>query len=113
LVEHMGDRGRTGGANVPHVIVTENASEGLKRCRRFLSVKSSEAARRASQMIARQFALLETTPDIGRPLPDVATLRELVIPFGDSGYVALYRHDSNDDAVYVLAFRHQKEAGYS
>src|SRR5271168_3589619 len=39
-------------------------------------------------------------------------LRELVIGFGDSGYVALYRHDSTADVVYVLAFRHQKEAGY-
>jgi len=39
-------------------------------------------------------------------------LRELVIAFGDSGYVALYRHEAADDVVYVLAFRHQKEAGY-
>lgn len=36
----------------------------------------------------------------------------LVIPFGQSGYVALYRYDSADDAVYALAFRHQKEASY-
>ncbi len=34
-------------------------------------------------------------------------MRELVITFGDSGYVALYRHEPSDDAVYVLAFRHQ------
>jgi hypothetical protein len=40
-------------------------------------------------------------------------LRELVIPFGGSGYVALYRHEPADDAVYVLAFRHQKEAGFA
>lgn len=39
-------------------------------------------------------------------------LRELVIAFGDSGYVALYRYVPADSAVYVLAFRHQKEAGY-
>jgi ParE toxin of type II toxin-antitoxin system, parDE len=39
-------------------------------------------------------------------------LRELVIAFGDSGYVALYRYDRDDDAVYVLAFRHQREAGF-
>jgi len=26
--------------------------------------------------------------------------------------VALYRHAPADDAVYVLAFRHQKEVGY-
>jgi len=39
-------------------------------------------------------------------------LRELDLGFGDSGYVALYRHEPEDDAVYVLAFRHPKEAGY-
>lgn len=84
---------------------------GLARCRRFLSGKAPEAAKRAGQAIARQFLLLEKTPDIGRPLLDMPKLRELVIPFGDSGYVALYRHEPADDAVYVLAFRHQKEAG--
>ena len=56
--------------------------------------------------------MLETDPNIGRPFPEVPKLRELVIAFGDSGYVALYRHDLDVDAVYILAFRHQKEAGY-
>lgn len=84
---------------------------GLARCRRFLSAKAPEAAKRAGQAIERQFLLLENTPDMGRPFPEMPELRELVIAFGDSGYVALYRHDPADDAVYVLAFRHQKEAG--
>jgi plasmid stabilization system protein ParE len=97
---------------VPRVIVTEGAARGLERCRRFLKAKNPQAARRAGQAIERQFLLLETNPDIGRPLPDLPEMRELVIGFGDSGYVALYRYDATADAVYVLAFRHQKEAGY-
>ena len=97
---------------MPQVIVTEGAAEGLERCRQSLAVKAQEAARRAGQAIERQFLLLETSPDIGRPFPEMPELRELVIAFGDSGYVALYRHEPADDAVYVLAFRHQKEAGY-
>lgn len=97
---------------MPRVIVTAAAGLGLERCRRFLAARNRQAARRAGQAIARQFALLETTPDIGRPFPEMPELRELVIGFGDSGYVALYRHEPADDAVYVLAFRHQKEAGY-
>lgn len=97
---------------MPQVIVTEGAAEGLERCRRSLVVKAPDAARRAGQAIAQRFLLLETAPDIGRPLPEMPELRELVIVFGDSGYVALYRHEPADDAVYVLAFRHQKEAGY-
>lgn len=97
---------------MPRVIVTEGAAEGLERCRRFLDAKAPEAARRAGQTIERQFLLLETATGIGRPFPEMPELRELVIAFGDSDYVALYRHEPADNAVYVLAFRHQKEAGY-
>ena len=97
---------------MPQVIVTEGAGRGLERCRRFLATKNQAAAKRAGQTIERQFARLETDPDIGRPLPDLPELRELIIGFGDSGYVALYRYDPVGDTVYVLAFRHQKEAGY-
>ena len=74
--------------------------------------ENPQAALRAGQAIERQFALLERDPDIGRPLEDLPELRELIIAFGDSGYVALYRHELEINAVYVLAFRHQKEAGY-
>jgi len=84
----------------------------LERCRQFLAAKAPEAAKRAGQAILRQFLLLEAAPELGRPFPELPELRELVIPFGDSGYVALYRHEPADDTVYVLAFRHQKEAGY-
>lgn len=84
----------------------------MERCRLFLATKAPEAAKRAGQAIQRQLLLLETNPDIGRQLPDLPELRELVIAFGDSGYVALYRHEAPEDAVVVLAFRHQKDAGY-
>ena len=97
---------------MPQVIVTEGTAEGLERCRKFLAAKAPEAARRAGQAIEQQFLPLETAPDIGRPFPEMPELRELVIAFGDSGYITLYRHELTDDAVYVLAFRHQKEAGY-
>jgi plasmid stabilization system protein ParE len=97
---------------VPRVIVTQGAVQGLERCRQFLATKHSQAARRAGLSIEHQFALLEADPKIGRPLDDLPELRELVIPFGDSGYLALYSHEVQTDLVYVLAFRHQKEAGY-
>lgn len=108
----MGHGGRNGTTPLPRVIVTEGAGRGLEHCRQFLSPKNPIAARRAAQTIERQLARLETKPNTGRPLPDLPELRELVIAFGDSGYVALYRYEPTDDAVYVLAYRHQKEAGY-
>ena len=97
---------------MPRVIITQGAANGLERCRLFLVEKNPQAARRAGQAIERQFTLLETNPDIGRPLDDLPELRELIVAFGDSGYVALYRHELESDTAYVLAFRHQKEAGY-
>lgn len=48
---------------------------------------------------------------MGRPLAEYPDLRELIIGFGDSGYAALYRYEPGQQAVYILAFRHQKEAG--
>ena len=84
----------------------------MERCRQFLADKSLAASRRAAQAIRLQFDLLAKQPDMGRPLQDEPDLRELVIFFGDSGYVALYHHDRQTDTVLILAFRHQKEAGY-
>lgn len=97
---------------MPRVIVTEGTALGLERCRQFLVTKNPQAAKRAGQTIERVFFLLETSPEMGRPFAELSELRELIIAFGDSGYVALYRHDQASNAVYILAFRHQKEAGY-
>lgn len=97
---------------MPQVIITDGAAQGLERCRRFLVERNPQASTRAGQAIEHQFALLETEPKIGRPFEDLPELRELIIPFGDSGYVALYHFDVKTDSVYVIAFRHQKEAGY-
>jgi len=97
---------------MPRVVITEGAVQGLDRCRWFLIEKSPQAAQRAAQTIGNHLHLLESGPEIGRPLDDLPELRELIIPFGDSGYAALYRFEKSRDTVYVLAFRHQKEAGY-
>lgn len=97
---------------MPRIVITQGAAKGLERCRLFLLEKNPQASKRAGQAIERQLALLETSPDIGRPLDDIPEIRELLISFGGSGYVALYRYNSDTDTVYVLAFRHQKEAGY-
>ncbi|MCP4429800.1 MAG: type II toxin-antitoxin system RelE/ParE family toxin [Gammaproteobacteria bacterium] len=97
---------------MPRVIVTEAAAQGLERCRLFLLERNPHAAKKAAQAIEHQFSILNTEPLIGRPFNDLPELRELIIPFGDTGYVALYRFDENNNSVYILAFRHQREAGY-
>jgi plasmid stabilization system protein ParE len=94
------------------LIFTPAAARGIERCREFLARKSPAASRRAAQAIIRQLEVLAIQPGIGRPLDDEPNLRELIIAFGDSGYVALYRYDPQADTAFILAFRHQKEAGY-
>ncbi|HWS39733.1 MAG TPA: type II toxin-antitoxin system RelE/ParE family toxin [Arenimonas sp.] len=97
---------------MPRIIITESALNGLTRCQQFIALKNSSAAKRAGQAIEWQLVLLESNAELGRPFPELVELRELIIAFGDTGYVALYRFIASDDAIYVLAFRHQKEAGY-
>lgn len=97
---------------MPRVIVTRGAVAGIERCRRFLGQAEPGVSEKAADTIARQFSRLETSPDIGRIFSLDHALRELPIPFGKSGYVALYRYDPDVDEIYILAFRHQREAGY-
>jgi len=97
---------------VSRVIITERAAQGLERCRQFLAEKNFHAMKRAGLAIEHTFMVLETDPEMSRPIDELPELRELLVPFGDSGYVTLYRYDSIQDTVYILAFRHQKEAGY-
>ena len=82
----------------------------MERCRKFLFEKSPAASGRAMQAIRSHYATLRHAPKIGRPVGEA--LRELVIPFGDSAYLALYAFDEQEDVVQILAFRHAREAGY-
>ncbi len=110
MVEFLGYRKRNRVTTLPQVIITEIAAKGLERCRKFLKEKNPKASKYAGQIIFQHFALLKTNPEIGRPVGKTLKLRELVIDFGECGYVALYRIEFN--TVYILAFRHQKEVGY-
>jgi len=95
---------------MPRVIITETAVKGLEHCRLFITEKNPQAAIRASQLIKTKLLPLETEPGIGRPLDNQPELREFIIPFGSSGYVALYHINITTNLIYILAFRHQKEA---
>lgn len=97
---------------MPRLIVTEGAAQSLDRCLTFLTERNPDAAERARQAIARSLRLLTAAPAAGRPWDGASEFRELIIGFGDSGYVTLYRYDIAEDAIHLLAFRHQREAGY-
>ena len=97
---------------MPRLIITEGAAKGLERCHQFLNKANPQSAIRAGQTIEKQLSSLEKEPQAGRPLDEHPEIRELIILFGESGYVALYHFDNKENTVLILAFRHQKEAGY-
>ena len=96
---------------MPQVRFSPPAIRDLERLREFLRPKSPIAAKWAGEVIVKAVQVLGLQPKLGRPIEDMPDeFREWIIDFGDSGYVARYRIDT--DAVTILAVRHQKEVGY-
>ena len=93
---------------------TSEAHDDLTRPYDFLLDGSGDVslAARALDAMRAGVALLETSPfSCRKASPDNTFLRELLITFGGSGYVALFEiEDSN--TVTVLALRHQREDDY-
>jgi len=98
---------------MPQVTVSALAQRDLQRLQDFLKTKNRLAARKAGEVIVRAIQQLKTLPYIGRPVPFLPVeYQELVIGFGDSGYVMLYRLDREMDRIVIVTVRHQKESGY-
>ncbi len=84
---------------------------GVQRLYRFLAGKDRDAAQAAVGAIRKYAAILEKFPNAGRPAADLEPEhRELLIPFGVSGYVLVY--EMHAETLLVLAVCHQREAGY-
>jgi len=99
--------------NRHRVRLTIEALDDLKRLQAFLIEKDPAAAARAVDAIETSFGLLEYSPFSCRKAwpGDRPLLRELVIPFGSAGYVALFEIDG-PGRVTILAVRHQREEDY-
>lgn len=90
---------------------TDNALAGLVRAHAFLAETDAKAAQKALDVIEAATDVLEQFPHAGRPAHDLETdHRELLIPFGASGYALFY--EVQGDEVFILALKHQREAGY-
>lgn len=92
------------------LIYSAQALADLERLTDFLLDIDSTAATATIELIEEAVGILRRHPLIGRPAE--AGLRELVISRGRTGYLALYSFEEAEDAVLILALRHQREAGY-
>jgi len=95
---------------VARVSYTANALANLERAFEFPAAHDPDAAAGAAGAIRDAVEALSRHPLIGRPLEE--GLRELVISYGKTGYVALYRFLARRDEIRVLAIRHQRELDY-
>lgn len=95
-----------------HIRFTPDAEDDLLRLYDFLLEKDLAAAESALEAVRNGVELLSLSPfscrkaGAGNPL-----LREIVIPFGASGYVALFEIEG-PSTVTVVAVRHQREDDY-
>lgn len=92
------------------VVYTENALTNLQRAFAFLAEHDPRTAADAAAVICKAVETLALHPLIGRRVE--GELRELVISYGKTGYVALYRFLPERDLIRVLAIRHQREIDF-
>ena len=92
------------------VVYSANALANLERAFAFLLENDPKAAITAAHAIREAVTVLRRHPLIGRTVE--GGLRELVISFGKTGYIALYRFLPAQDVVRILAIRHQRELDY-
>lgn len=92
------------------VAYSARALDDLERVFEFIAKNDPGAAYSAAVAIREAVAILGAHPLVGRRIE--GEIRELVISFGRTGYVALYRYVPAQDRVRVLGIRHQRELDY-
>jgi len=95
---------------VATVIYSTPALSHLERAFESLAGENPDAAVAAAPAIRTAVESLAAHPLLGRRVQ--GDIRELVISFGRTGYIALYRFVVPRDEVRVLAIRHQREIGF-
>jgi plasmid stabilization system protein ParE len=91
---------------------TERARQDLHRLYAYMLDRDEDSAARALEAITASMTVLERFPfSCRKAWGNSPLLRELVVPFGSSGYVVLFRIDGSD-TVTIAAIRHQREEDY-
>lgn len=92
------------------IIFLPNAVRNLEKLREFLEARNRSAAARAARIILAAASTLKTHPYLGLPCENLPDYRDLIVPFGSSGYVIRYRIDG--ETISIVAVKHGKEAGF-
>ena len=92
------------------VVYSARALSHLERAFELLASETRDTAIAAASAIRSAVENLAAHPLVGRRVH--GDIRELVISFGQTGYIALYRFVVPQDEVRMLAIRHQREIGF-
>jgi plasmid stabilization system protein ParE len=95
---------------VATVVYSARVLSHLERAFEFPASGNSDAAIAVASAIRSAVENLASHPLLGRRVH--GDVRELVISYGQTGYIALYRFVVPQDEVRVLAIRHQREIGF-
>jgi plasmid stabilization system protein ParE len=95
---------------VATVVYSARSLGQIERAFQFLRKDNPDAALDAVTAIQSAVEHLAAHPLVGRRVE--GELRELVISYGQTGYVALYRFVVSKKEVRILALRHQRELGF-
>jgi len=95
---------------VATVVYSARVLSHLERAFEFLASGNADAAIAAASAIRSAIENLAAHPLLGRRVH--GDIRELVISYGKTGYIALYRFVVPQDEVRVLAIRPQREIGF-
>jgi plasmid stabilization system protein ParE len=95
---------------VAKIVYSARALDHIERAFQFLRDRNPDAALNAVAAIQSAVDNLAAHPLVGRRVK--GELRELIISYGQLGYVALYRFVVPREEVRILAIRHQRELGF-
>jgi plasmid stabilization system protein ParE len=82
---------------------------GCRACARFPGRTKSAAAKRALAAIWRALEQAQVFPELGAPTAD-ANIRQIVVRFGSSGYIARYTVLPATGDILVTRLWHGREA---
>jgi plasmid stabilization system protein ParE len=101
------------------VIITRLARADLLRIYFFLDdIGASKQAKVVVQLLRNSFQTMLSNPKIGRKYIlsadgiELNDVREVIVPYGKSGYSYLYRYDENRKTITILTVKHFRERTY-
>ena len=108
----MGIGQRTTPAGMPSVKYSAQAISDLQRLHDFLATQDKDVAKRAIAVIRDALTKIAVMPERFRPVEGRIYLRETIIDFGSSGYIARFRHLPKGD-ILIARIKHQKEDDFN